>query len=222
MSYLPVLFRTSPTRLRGWCNNDSSDEISLSTERHRHGDAIPEDLLPVSWCDRTCNATKLQTANYWTVPGNHYPWWDWEARSCWCGCRFWRYVCNLSQCTSCSSNTNAIVYFGNDICMPCNLKLNFMGRRQKQHHEWLWWVDLHYYNTSCVFKTNETFSDTVSRSSFAVSLACRNSLARTSGSPACSTVDFDQDWPVCELRTSIDTTSLSTVVKIVGAVEVIL
>ena len=71
-------------------------------------------------------------------------------------------------------------------------------------------------------KPYEKHSGTLARSSFIVPQACRNSLARTSGSPACSTVNFDEDWPVCELRTLIDTSSLTTVVKIVGAVEVIL
>ena len=58
--------------------------------------------------------------------------------------------------------------------------------------------------------------------SFTVSLSCRDSLVRTSGSPACSTVDFDQEQHVCELRTVADTKALSYVARIVGAVEVIL
>ena len=58
---------------------------------------------------------------------------------------------------------------------------------------------------------------TITRTSFTVSLACRDSLARTSGKPTCSTVDFT----VCELRTPSDTACLGSVVKIVGALEVI-
>ena len=59
-------------------------------------------------------------------------------------------------------------------------------------------------------------------SSFTVSLSCRDSLARTSSSPACSAVDLNQDWPVCELRTVADAKALGYLARIVGAVEVIL
>ena len=63
--------------------------------------------------------------------------------------------------------------------------------------------------------------DTIAGTSFTVSLACRDRLARTSGSPVCSNVDFSQDWPVCELRTLMDTMCLGSVTTIVGAMEVI-
>ena len=63
--------------------------------------------------------------------------------------------------------------------------------------------------------------DTITRTSYTVSLACRDSVARTSGSPSCNAVDFNQDWSVCELNTRSDTKALRSVVKIAGAIEVI-
>ena len=64
-------------------------------------------------------------------------------------------------------------------------------------------------------------SGALTRTSFTVSLSCRDSLARTVGSPVCSTVDFNQDLPICELKTPSDTKYLGSMVKIVGAIMVI-
>ena len=58
--------------------------------------------------------------------------------------------------------------------------------------------------------------------SFTVSPSCRDSLARTSGSRACSTVDLDRDLPVCELRTLTDTKALGYFASLAGAAKVIL
>ena len=58
--------------------------------------------------------------------------------------------------------------------------------------------------------------------SFSVSQSCLHSLARTSGSPACSAVDFTEELPVCELRTLADTSTLGYIAGIAGAIEVIL
>ena len=55
-----------------------------------------------------------------------------------------------------------------------------------------------------------------------MSLSCQDSLARTSGSPACSAMDFTRNWPVCELRTLTDTRTLGNMVRIAGAIQVFL
>ena len=53
-----------------------------------------------------------------------------------------------------------------------------------------------------------------------VSLTCRDSLARGIGSPTCSTVDFNMDWPMCEVWTLTDATALRKFAKLSGASEV--
>ena len=63
-------------------------------------------------------------------------------------------------------------------------------------------------------------SETTITRSLTVPLACRDSLARTPGSPACSTVDFNMDWPVCEILTHADTTALRHTAKLSGSLEV--
>ena len=58
--------------------------------------------------------------------------------------------------------------------------------------------------------------------SLTVSQPCRDSLARTSGSPGCGAVDFIEELPVCELKTVADTRTLGSIAGIAGAIEVIL
>ena len=56
--------------------------------------------------------------------------------------------------------------------------------------------------------------------SFGVSMTCRESLGRTLGLPACSTLDLIQRRTPCELRDPQDTRALQAVASVSGELEV--
>ena len=192
--------RDATTRLRDRSNNDSPDEFPSSPKRNL-SDVRSKGLLPVPWCRRSCHAAELHTESLGTLPCGHYAGHQREHQSCWGHRRFQRWVYSTVA-------KSYSVWHHRDIF------------RQKQLRSRC--TILGYDDIEFMIVSDNLSSDTPTRTSFTVSLACRDSLARTSGTPACSTVDVNQDLPVCELRTPSDMKYMASVVKIAGAIWVII